>query len=415
MHLKLLRRSKFIAGSLWKCNERLRLYHSKYLSEFQCHCSVDTKQINPVKERNLNTRFYSWFSGQGNNRFQRSVNDAEKLVGYTTTYNSWKYLFDEEPATFIGLARKVVGSGHPLLQTVRDILSQDPYSINHLGGLWVLLVSQAAGVNTNFDVEGNFIRGIHNKQRVLAETTELINTAFLIHRNMLDLSVDAAYNSEDKENKTLEFGNKLFILGGDFLLSKASLELAKLENTEVVGMIGQSIGDMAEGATLEDITEDISEWTLETWQDYIFLLRGSLMANSCKSSATLMSHSQIAGDSAYNFGKNLVLAQHCIDDIECFNNDKQLIKRTNYVLISALQNNHELNAHVEQLADWKNLDGVRDLKRLISEHQSTVIEEARAACRSYIDVCLQNIKIFPHADTVRTIQSILHNMLEQRD
>ena len=56
-------------------------------------------------------------------------------------------------------------------------------------------------------------------------------------------------------------------------------------------MIGQSIGDMAEGVTLEDVSDDVSDWTLTTWEDYIFLLRGSLMANSCRSSTTLMEHS----------------------------------------------------------------------------------------------------------------------------
>lgn len=121
-------------------------------------------------------RNYSWFSGNG---LQNAISDAEKSVGYPTSFNSWKYLFDEEPATFIGLARKIVGSGHPLLQTARDILSQDPYSSNHLGGLWVLLISKAAGVNPNVDVDSSFVQGIHQKQRILAETTELINTGMM--------------------------------------------------------------------------------------------------------------------------------------------------------------------------------------------------------------------------------------------
>ena len=105
---------------------------------------------------------------------------------------------------------------------------------------------------------------------------------------MLDLT-DESYNTADNR-KNLEFGNKLFVLGGDFLLSKASLELAKLENTDVVAMIGRSIGDMAEGVALEDVTDDISSWNQTTWEDFIFLMRGSLMANSCRSTTVLMKH-----------------------------------------------------------------------------------------------------------------------------
>ena len=104
----------------------------------------------------VSLRKYSWFTSSGVS-LETSIKEAESLVGYTTTFNSWKYLFEEEPATFIGLARKIVGTGHPLLQTARDILSQDPHSSSHLGGLWVLLLSKAAGVNKHFDVSSNVV------------------------------------------------------------------------------------------------------------------------------------------------------------------------------------------------------------------------------------------------------------------
>ena len=189
-------------GNVWIINKRIQLlYFQSFRQIYKCSCPIyprrkhnhcyswfsnqsnclpetNSHTLFPTKEDILgrhNTRDYSWFSGQGNG-FQNAINNAEKLVGYPTAYNSWKYLFDEEPAAFIGLARKIVGSGHPLLQTARDIFSQDPYSSNHLGGLWVLLISKAAGINTNFDIGDSFVQGIHQKQRILAETTELINT-----------------------------------------------------------------------------------------------------------------------------------------------------------------------------------------------------------------------------------------------
>ena len=136
----------------------------------------------------------SWFFGNGNN-LQNAINNAERLVGYPTTYSSLKNLVDEEPANFLSLAKKLVGSGHPLLTTARDILSQDPYSSHHLGGLWVLLLAKATGNNDERLLAEEFVQGIHQKQRILAETTELIYTgtflqvpSFIILINSLSIN-----------------------------------------------------------------------------------------------------------------------------------------------------------------------------------------------------------------------------------
>ena len=123
-------------------------------------------------------RKYSlWFPSNGTTQ-QKAITDAEKLVGYPSSFASLKYLAEEEPANFLSLAKKLVGSGHPLLSTARDLLSQDPHIGHHLGGLWVLLLSKAVGHNhLNGEIlESQLVNGIHQKQRIIADTTELINT-----------------------------------------------------------------------------------------------------------------------------------------------------------------------------------------------------------------------------------------------
>lgn len=124
---------------------------------------------------------YSFWSGSSTNGngLQKAITDAEKLVGYPTTYNSLKYIIDEEPGNVLELAKKLVGSGHPLLSTARDLLSQDPNFGQNLAGLWVLLLSKAAGSGSGTILDSELVNGIHPKQRKLAETTELINTGKL--------------------------------------------------------------------------------------------------------------------------------------------------------------------------------------------------------------------------------------------
>ena len=93
----------------------------------------------------------------------------------------------------------------------------------------------------------------------------------------------------DLNKKTLNFGNKLSVLGGDFLLAKAALELAKLENTEVVELIGTSIGDLSEGAIM-DAKSGGGTSDIKSWEKFIYLLQGSLMANSCRAATVLTGH-----------------------------------------------------------------------------------------------------------------------------
>ena len=128
----------------------------------------------------------------------------------------------------------------------------------------------------------------HNFETFVSKMFDLIFSAFLIHRSMLDVAKKNYLH--DLNKKTLNFGNKLSVLGGDFLLAKAALELAKLENTEVVELIGTSIGDLSEGAVMDAESVDGGAWDIKSWEKFIYLLQGSLMANSCRAATVLTGH-----------------------------------------------------------------------------------------------------------------------------
>ena len=96
--------------------------------------------------------------------------------------------------------------------------------------------------------------------------------------------------------RTLNLGNKLSVLGGDFLLAKASMELAKLENTEVVELVSRAIGHLSEGATLESNFLTSGRQDLSRWENLVFLLRGSLLAHSCEGAVTLAGHGEKVPD-----------------------------------------------------------------------------------------------------------------------
>ena len=73
-----------------------------------------------------------------------------------------------------------------------------------------------------------------SSQRSLAEITEVIHTANLIHKGVVNL---AETKPEDGPLADMEFGNKMAVLSGDYLLASACTGLAKLENPTVRGII----------------------------------------------------------------------------------------------------------------------------------------------------------------------------------
>ena len=89
----------------------------------------------------------------------------------------------------------------------------------------------------------------------------------------------------------MEFGNKMAVLSGDFLLANACTGLAELRDTEVVQMISEVIGHLMEGEVLK-ITFNTDNLNLEFWNELVFKCKGSLMANSCKAALKIVAHSK---------------------------------------------------------------------------------------------------------------------------
>ena len=86
-----------------------------------------------------------------------------------------------------------------------------------------------------------------NEDFALAEITELIHVASLLHDDVIDDSDSRrglrALNSV--------LGNKVAILAGDFLLARASITLASLRDVEVIQLLSQVIEDLVSGEVLQ--------------------------------------------------------------------------------------------------------------------------------------------------------------------
>lgn len=78
---------------------------------------------------------------------KRAVNEAEKIVGYPTSFLSLRWLLNDEVANVANHIKRLIGTNHPLLATARDLLIGDRVPS---WGLIVLLVSKAGGLQNEF-------------------------------------------------------------------------------------------------------------------------------------------------------------------------------------------------------------------------------------------------------------------------
>ena len=252
-----------------------------------------------------------------------------------------------------GNIRKLLGSGHPSLDRVAKYYTQAEGK--HVRPLIVLLMSRAthlcpknpepevaysagtidraisptqilADVNPSAPMpltarEPEMVDGtldILPSQRRLAEITELIHTASLLHDDVIDHSV----SRRGSPSANLEFGNKMAVLAGDFLLGRASVALARLRHVEVVELLATVIANLVEGEfmQLKNTERDerrpkYSEETLNYYLQKTYLKTASLISKSCRASALLGNADNTTVEAAYSYGRNLGLAFQLVDDM----------------------------------------------------------------------------------------------------
>ncbi|PIN22447.1 Geranylgeranyl pyrophosphate synthase/Polyprenyl synthetase [Handroanthus impetiginosus] len=152
---------------------------------------------------------------------------------------------------------------------------------------------------------------LRSRQQRIAEITEMIHVASLLHDDVLD---DADIR---RGICSLNFvmGNKLSVLAGDFLLSRACVALASLKNTEVVSLLATVVEHLVTGETMQMTTTSDQRCSMEYYMQKTYYKTASLISNSCKAIALLAGQTAEVSTLAYEYGKNLGLAYQLIDDI----------------------------------------------------------------------------------------------------
>jgi hexaprenyl-diphosphate synthase len=79
--------------------------------------------------------------------------------------------------------------------------------------------------------------------------TQIVHTASLLH----DDAIDSSSLKRGSPSTPTAFGNKLFVLGGNFVLGCASTALSRLGDAEVTNLIASVISNLVEGEILKEM------------------------------------------------------------------------------------------------------------------------------------------------------------------
>ncbi len=358
--------------------------------------------------------------------------------------------------------QQLLGSGHPMLDTVAKYYTRSEGK--HIRPLLVLLMSRATAITPkgarhpsiptastidnpispatvlsdvnpssppNDPLSAVSIESAHNpessdilpSQRRLAEITELIHTASLLHDDVIDNSI--ARRSSPSAN--VSFGNKMAVLAGDFLLGRASVALARLRHAEVIELMATVIANLVEGEFMQLKNTALDEanptWTEDTLSYYLqktYLKSASLISKSCRSAALLGHNSPEVVESAYSYGRNLGLAFQLIDDMLDYTTTSESLGKpagadlelglATAPLLFAWKDNQQLGVLVGRKFA---ADGDVQMARDLVAH-SDGLEQTRALAQDYADQAAYAISRFPDSEAKEGLLEMCVKTMKRR-
>ncbi|MCJ1274049.1 coq1 putative hexaprenyl diphosphate synthase [Puttea exsequens] len=358
--------------------------------------------------------------------------------------------------------QKLLGSGHPMLQTVAHYYTHSEGK--NIRPLLVLLMSRATALSPkvprhpsvptsstiNDPISPSEVLADVNpsepainslstsstdtpysladsailpSQQRLAEITELIHTASLLHDDVIDNSV----SRRSSPSANIAFGNKLAVLAGDFLLGRASVALARLRDPEVIELLATVIANLVEGEFMQlkntATDETAPVWTEETLSYYLqktYLKSASLISKSCRATALLGQNTPEVVDAAYSYGRNLGLAFQLVDDMLDYTTSSQTLGKpagadlelglATAPLLFAWKDNRQLGVLVgRKFAANGDVAMARDLVA-----RSSGLEQTRALAQEYADKAAEAIGKFPESKAKEGLLEMCVKTLKRR-
>jgi all-trans-nonaprenyl-diphosphate synthase len=299
--------------------------------------------------------------------------------------------------------KRLVGARHPILYAAAE----------HLFGAEgkrvrpaiVLLAARATAPEHD----------ISFKHRRLAEITEMIHTASLVHDDVLDESdmrrgIPTVHTS---------FSNRVAVLAGDYLFAQSSWYLANLDNLAVVKLLSEVIMDLAEGEIQQGLSCFDTTLSIEAYLEKSYYKTASLIANSSKAAGVLSNVSEELADHLYWYGRHVGLAFQIVDDILDFTGSAEVLgkpagsdlKSGNLTapVLYALEEKPYLETLIER--EFAQPEDIEQAIALVKASQG--ITRARELANQQAKAAIQHITALPPSESRQALMDLVDYVLSR--
>jgi len=299
--------------------------------------------------------------------------------------------------------KQLISARHPILGAAAEHLFEA--GGKRLRPAIVLLVSRATMLDQD----------ITPRHRRLAEITEMIHTASLVHDDVVD-EADLRRNVPTVNNL---FDNRIAVLAGDFLFAQSSWYLANLDNLQVVKLLSEVIRDFAEGEILQSINRFDVDISLEAYLEKSYYKTASLIANSAKAAGVLSDVSDETAEQLYGYGRDLGLAFQIVDDILDFTSPTEVLgKPAGSDLISgnitapvlfAMEENPDLITLIDR--EFKKEGDIEQALQIVNESQG--IDRARDLAAYHAKLAVKQLECLKPSRASRSLFELADYVLSR--
>ena len=299
--------------------------------------------------------------------------------------------------------KQLVGARHPILYAAAEHLFGA--GGKRLRPAIVLLISRATMPDQD----------IMPQHRRLAEITEMIHTASLVHDDVIDDSdlrrgVPTVHSS---------FGNRVAVLAGDFLFAQSSWYLANLDNLTVVKLLSEVIMNLAEGEIQQGLNRFDATSSIESYLEKSYYKTASLIANSSKAAGVLSGVSSEMTKRLYNYGRHVGLAFQIVDDILDFTGSSDSLGKPagsdlrsgnlTAPVLYALEEKPYLEALIER--EFAQEDDLEQALALVFDSRG--IDRARELAAHHAQLAVQNLADLPPSQSRQALIELVDYVLSR--
>jgi len=275
----------------------------------------------------------------------------------------------------------------------------------------------------------------HDDAMVIAEIVEIMHTSTVIHDTVLE-----DYEAFEKGNMAHRLysssiaGNKVSILAGDFLLSRASVLLSTLKDTEIVEIMAGALEAIMKGQMQLHRPMEHTPVGMDHYVRTLEVRSGNLLACGCQCAAMVAGHDREGpvAKAAFAYGMNLGVAYQIVKDLQVTEaNYEKLFNKMRHASSSGEKvkfDPYELNEPLQRAgalqyaADkhpqlegfvrggFPDVDALLEARELVIE--CNALEGVRQRAAYHRDLAIDALASLPASDSKEALVALAHYMTE---